>query len=45
MKHFISVLFCSLLANGLSAAEPLDIGTGWQLFLDDFIVERIDGLQ
>ena len=45
MKHFISILFCSLLANGLSAAEPLDIGFGRQLFLDDFIVQRIDGLK
>ena len=45
MKHFISILFCSLLANGLSAVEPLDIGFGRQLFLDDFIVQRIDGLK
>ena len=44
MKHFIPVLLCILLTHDLSAAEPLDIGSGRQLFLDDFIIERIDGL-
>ena len=45
MKHFIPILLCTLLADGLSAAEPLDIGSQRQLFLDDFIIERIDGLK
>ena len=44
MKHFIPVLLCILLTHDLSAAEPLDIGSGRQLFLDDFIIKRIDGL-
>lgn len=45
MKHFIFILTSILLTLDLSAAEPLDIGSGRQLFLDDFIIERIDGLK
>ncbi len=43
MKHFIPVLFCSLLANGGSAAEPLAIGTRRELFVDDYLIERLSG--
>jgi hypothetical protein len=45
MKHFIFVLTYTLLALDLSAGEPVDVGSGRQLFLDDFIIERIDGLK
>ncbi|MBC8356381.1 MAG: hypothetical protein H8E66_30755 [Planctomycetes bacterium] len=44
MIRFNFVLLCALSTHNLSAAEPLDIGSQRQLFLDDFIVERIDGL-
>jgi hypothetical protein len=44
MKHLPFVLLSALLTQSLSAAEPIDIGSRRQLFLDDFIVERIDGL-
>lgn len=37
-------LFFSFLTPTLCSAEPIDIGSRRQLFLDDFIVERIDGL-
>ncbi len=33
------------MTHGLSAAEPLDIGSQRQLFLDNFIIERVDGLE
>ena len=45
MKHFISILFCSLLANGLSAAELIDIGSRRELFVADFLIARIAGLR
>ena len=43
MRQFIPVLFCSLLADGGSAAEPLAIGTRRELFVDDYLVERLSG--
>ena len=45
MKHVMPVVLCAVLSHGLSAAEPLEIGSQRQLFLDDFIIERIDGLK
>ncbi|MDP7276899.1 MAG: hypothetical protein QF363_15560, partial [Planctomycetaceae bacterium] len=45
MKHVMPVLLCTLMTHGLSAAEPLDIGSQRQLFLDNFIIERVDGLE
>jgi hypothetical protein len=41
----LSVCFSSMLIAVSRGAEPLDIGSGRQLFLDDFISERIDGLE
>ncbi|MHC4879990.1 MAG: hypothetical protein ACYTGL_26360 [Planctomycetota bacterium] len=43
MKHFIPILFCSLLANGGSAAEPIDIGSRRELFVDDYLINRLQG--
>ena len=42
-----SLCVCLLVAGPLStvANEPLDLGSQRQLFLDDYIVERIDGLK
>ena len=45
MKHFISILFCSLLANGLSAAELIDIGSRRELFVDKYLIERMEGVR
>ena len=45
MKHVMPIVLCAVLSHGLSAAEPVEIGSQRQLFLDDFIIERIDGLK
>ena len=41
----LSVCFSSMLIAVSRGAESLDIVSGRQLFLDDFIIERIDGLE
>ena len=41
-SHAGLILLSSVAA--LSAAEPIDIGSHRQLFLDDFIMERMDGV-
>ena len=44
MKQLTLILLSALLTPSLSATEPADIGSRRQLFLDDFIIEDIDGL-
>jgi len=44
MKYFVFALLFAPLTHDLSAAETIDIGSRRQLFLDDFIIECIDGL-
>ncbi len=47
MKQTILTLTAMLLTPlaALRAAEPIQIGSHRQLFLDDHIVERIEGLK
>ena len=45
MRRFTVILLSALLTHDLSAAEPLDIGSQRQLFLDDYIVDRTDGVE
>ena len=41
MKHLITPLL--LLATGAFAAEPLDIGSRWELFVDNYLVQKATG--
>ncbi len=41
---FVTSLFFGLLTQVASAARPIDIGLQRQLFLDDFIIDRMSGL-
>lgn len=42
MKRIIAILFLSL--HGLIAAEPLDLGSRWELFVDEFLVQSKQGV-
>ena len=41
MRLLLLSVLCPLLA---SAATPLDLGTRWELFVDDYLVAKKDGL-
>lgn len=45
MRTCTLILLSAVLSHTLSADEPLDIGSGRQLVLDDFIIERMEGLK
>ena len=43
MRHFASILLFALLAKGLLAAEPHNIGSRLELFVDQHLIEQLDG--
>ena len=43
MKPFTTFLIYSLMTIGAVAAEPIDIGSRRELFVDDYLVERLSG--
>ncbi|MEX0725952.1 MAG: hypothetical protein WD065_06765 [Planctomycetaceae bacterium] len=45
MKHFIGIVAFLSFARFLSAAESIDVGSRRQLFVDGYLIERIDGVR
>lgn len=43
MRYFSSILLFALLARGLLAAEPYNIGSRCELFVDQHLIEQLDG--
>ena len=42
-RSFVACLYLSFCVTPLFAAEPIDIGSRLELFIDDYLVESLEG--